>query len=161
MKDYGVKLAVEIIQKLTSGCSIAGFHFCTLNLEKSVQRVLETLEWTGSSHPVSSAPNKLIVVSNTIKLDVIYSSNLDDHRKHQEHQHIHLLGRILNSSSQLSMPRAQQRKVSRRSQLPRERQVGVNSTMQQPGTISQMDGLGTSRVRHLETKIYGVGRECR
>jgi len=71
VKDYGVKLAVEIIQKLTSGCSIAGFHFCTLNLEKSVQRVLETLEWTGSSHPVSSAPNKLIVVSNTTKLDVI------------------------------------------------------------------------------------------
>ncbi|KAF8964011.1 methylenetetrahydrofolate reduct [Flammula alnicola] len=37
---------------------IQGFHFCTLNLEKSVQRVLEALDWAGSSS--SSVQNKLI-----------------------------------------------------------------------------------------------------
>ncbi|KAF9483791.1 MTHFR-domain-containing protein [Pholiota conissans] len=57
VKDFGVQLAVQIIQKLRSEGGLNGFHFCTLNLEKSVQRVLETLGWAGSS---SSAQNKLI-----------------------------------------------------------------------------------------------------
>ncbi|KAK1218862.1 methylenetetrahydrofolate reductase 1 [Marasmius sp. AFHP31] len=46
VKDYGVKLAIEIIQRVTSEGLIKGVHFCTLNLEKSIQRVLETLGWT-------------------------------------------------------------------------------------------------------------------
>ncbi|KAF4615411.1 hypothetical protein D9613_002717 [Agrocybe pediades] len=60
VKDYGVKLAVAVIQEVQSGTGINGFHFCTLNLEKSVQRVLQTLGWAGSS---STAPNKLIADS--------------------------------------------------------------------------------------------------
>ena len=52
-------LAVDMIQRLRSEAGINGFHFCTLNLEKSVQRILETLNWAGIP---TSAINKLIVV---------------------------------------------------------------------------------------------------
>jgi hypothetical protein len=44
VKDYGVELAVDMIQELWQE-GIRGFHFCTLNLEKSVQRILENLDW--------------------------------------------------------------------------------------------------------------------
>lgn len=59
MKDYGVTLAVDMIRKLVSEGGVPGVHFCTLNLEKSVQRVLENLQWTGAlAHP----HNRLIAV---------------------------------------------------------------------------------------------------
>ncbi|KAF8201493.1 methylenetetrahydrofolate reductase-domain-containing protein [Pholiota molesta] len=63
IKDFGVTLAVEIIQKLRSEGGINGFHFCTLNLEKSVHRVLEILGWAGIS---PSAPNKLIAAPTAL-----------------------------------------------------------------------------------------------
>jgi len=62
VKDYGVNLVVNIVQKLRSEGNIAGFHFCTLNLEKSVQRVLDSLGWTGGASEASSTSNKLIIV---------------------------------------------------------------------------------------------------
>ncbi|KAJ3568634.1 hypothetical protein NP233_g5578 [Leucocoprinus birnbaumii] len=63
VKDYGVNLAVDMIRKLVSEGHVPGVHFCTLNLEKSVQRVLETLQWTGAlAHPhnrlIADAPDK-------------------------------------------------------------------------------------------------------
>ncbi|KAF9526957.1 methylenetetrahydrofolate reductase-domain-containing protein [Crepidotus variabilis] len=61
VKDYGVKLTVDIIRKLQSTGGLTGFHFCTLNLEKSVQRVLDTLGWTGTPTLQIPAINKLIV----------------------------------------------------------------------------------------------------
>ena len=60
VKDYGISLAVEIIQRLVNEGGLQGFHFCTLNLEKSVQMILEKLGW---SSPSSSTHNKLIAVS--------------------------------------------------------------------------------------------------
>ena len=59
VKDYGVQYAIEMVQKIWNAGDIQGFHFCTLNLEKSVQRVLEGLNWTG----VVDKSNKLIAVS--------------------------------------------------------------------------------------------------
>ena len=59
MKDYGVNLAVDMIKRLTSEANIPGVHICTLNLEKSVQRVIEGLGWGGSTLKVA---NKLIAV---------------------------------------------------------------------------------------------------
>ncbi|CAA7271526.1 unnamed protein product [Cyclocybe aegerita] len=58
VKDFGVNLAVDMISRLRAEGGISGFHFCTLNLEKSVQRVLENLGWAGLP---TIAPNKLIV----------------------------------------------------------------------------------------------------
>ncbi|KAI0807792.1 MTHFR-domain-containing protein [Fomes fomentarius] len=56
VKDYGVNLAINMIKQLQAG-GIQGVHFCTLNLEKSVTRVLETLGVAGN---ISQPTNKLI-----------------------------------------------------------------------------------------------------
>ncbi|EMS25377.1 methylenetetrahydrofolate reductase (NADPH) [Rhodotorula toruloides NP11] len=44
VKEYGVQLAVKMMRELFEN-DIRGFHLCTLNLEKSVTRVLELLQW--------------------------------------------------------------------------------------------------------------------
>lgn len=46
VKDYGIKLSVEMIRRLVEEGGMRGFHFCTLNLEKSVRCTLEALGWT-------------------------------------------------------------------------------------------------------------------
>ncbi|KAI0247948.1 methylenetetrahydrofolate reduct [Lactifluus subvellereus] len=46
VKDYGISLAVKMIRRLVDEGGLRGFHFCTLNLEMSVTRILEILEWT-------------------------------------------------------------------------------------------------------------------
>ena len=46
VKDYGVQLAVEMIRDLWDRGSVRGYHFCTLNLEKSVHHILEELSWS-------------------------------------------------------------------------------------------------------------------
>lgn len=51
-----------MINRITEQNVVPGFHFCTLNLEKSVQRVLEILEWTGTTLPLH---NRLIAVRPT------------------------------------------------------------------------------------------------
>jgi hypothetical protein len=48
-----------MIQKLVSSGQINGVHFCTLNLEKSVQIILENLQWT---RPNFQVQNRLISV---------------------------------------------------------------------------------------------------
>lgn len=45
VKQYGVKLAIEMVSELVSKAKVEGIHFCTLNLERSVRRVLEGLNW--------------------------------------------------------------------------------------------------------------------
>lgn len=60
MKDYGVKLAIDVVKKLVTG-DVRGVNFCTLNLEKSVQLILEGLKWT--VHHDDHHVNKLINVS--------------------------------------------------------------------------------------------------
>ncbi|CCL99999.1 uncharacterized protein FIBRA_02024 [Fibroporia radiculosa] len=57
IKDYGVDLAVKMIKRLTAESDIRGIHLCTLNLEKSVTRVLGSLAWIGGS---SKPMNQLI-----------------------------------------------------------------------------------------------------
>ena len=44
VKEYGVHLAVDMIKRLRAA-GVNGFHFCTLNLEKSVKRILYELQW--------------------------------------------------------------------------------------------------------------------
>ena len=59
VKDYGVKLAIDMIKKITAN-DIYGVNLCTLNLERSVQLILEGLKWT--AHYDDHNPNKLINV---------------------------------------------------------------------------------------------------
>lgn len=60
VKDFGIELAIKMIQRLTTEGDVRGVHFCTLNLERSVQKVLLGLGWIGNS---AEQPNKLIVVN--------------------------------------------------------------------------------------------------
>ena len=60
IKEYGVLLAVKMVRRLVDEGGLRGSHFCTLNLEKSVERVLESLGWTPRHARVQ---NKLIAVS--------------------------------------------------------------------------------------------------
>lgn len=59
MKDYGVKLAIDMVKKIAAN-GIYGVNFCTLNLEKSVQLILEGLKWI--IHCDDHHSNKLINV---------------------------------------------------------------------------------------------------
>ena len=59
VKDLGVDVAVSMIRRLHQS-GVHGFHFCTLNLEKSVQRVLDRLGWAGTPQ---TNHNQLISVS--------------------------------------------------------------------------------------------------
>jgi methylenetetrahydrofolate reductase (NADPH) len=49
-----------MIRRLVEEGGLRGFHFCTLNLEKSVRSVLEILKWTPSHAKIH---NRLIAVS--------------------------------------------------------------------------------------------------
>lgn len=69
VKDYGVCLASDMIRRLTTEGDVPGVHFCTLNLEKSVSRVLELLQWTGAA---ASVHNKLITVCTNIIFSIIF-----------------------------------------------------------------------------------------
>lgn len=51
-----------MIQRLRKEGQVLGYHFCTLNLEKSVRKVLEGLQWIGDDK-AALEPNKLIAVS--------------------------------------------------------------------------------------------------
>ena len=65
VKDYGVSLAVDMIRRITTEGDIRGVHFCTLNLERSVQLVLKNLRWVGGSPHIQ---NRLITVSILLRL---------------------------------------------------------------------------------------------
>ena len=58
-----MKLAIDMIRRITTESEVRGFDFCTLNLEKSVTRVLEGLGWTGNASKTPRGGNKLIIVS--------------------------------------------------------------------------------------------------
>lgn len=64
VKDFGITLAIEMIKRITEQSDIKGMHFCTLNLEKSIQTVLEKLHWTDQGQ-FAHAPNGLIPVSHS------------------------------------------------------------------------------------------------
>jgi hypothetical protein len=61
-----------MIRRLLKETDIRGVHFCTLKLEKSIQRILETLEWIPQS--TSVIQNKLISV-RFIGWQLTYLSN--------------------------------------------------------------------------------------
>lgn len=60
VKDYGVQLAISMVGRIYLETDIRGFHLCTLNLEKSVRRVLEGLGWVqgGDSRGLLAAPQQ-------------------------------------------------------------------------------------------------------
>ncbi len=45
VKEYGVSLSIHMIGRIFLETDIRGFHLCSLNLEKSIERILEGLDW--------------------------------------------------------------------------------------------------------------------
>lgn len=69
VKLYGIELSTKMIKQLvTADLGITGVHFCTLNLEKSVRRILENLHWSldhQDTHETQSR-NKVIEQGRTM-----------------------------------------------------------------------------------------------
>ena len=66
VKDYGVTLAAEMIQELWKKGGVRGFHFCTLNLEKSVHRILDELGWSEDKRRIAATTKKAASVNGKI-----------------------------------------------------------------------------------------------
>lgn len=48
VREIGVDLAMQSMRRILAETDIRGFHICTLNLEKSVKRILEGLQWVSA-----------------------------------------------------------------------------------------------------------------
>ncbi|KAF0499937.1 methylenetetrahydrofolate reduct [Gigaspora margarita] len=55
VKEYGIKLAVEMIKKMYNN-GISGFHFYTMNLERSTRLILEALQFVAPVEKVKPLP---------------------------------------------------------------------------------------------------------
>lgn len=69
VKRYGIELSTNMINKIISAdVGVNGVHFCTLNLEKSVRRILENLRWTldHKSEHTRQARNRAIEQGHTM-----------------------------------------------------------------------------------------------
>ncbi|PWN92685.1 MTHFR-domain-containing protein [Acaromyces ingoldii] len=60
VKEFGVRQATNIIRRLCDETDIRGFHICTLNLEKSVRGLLESLGWVSPKTAVQKGPGGLL-----------------------------------------------------------------------------------------------------
>ncbi|KAJ9475873.1 Methylenetetrahydrofolate reductase 1 [Pseudozyma hubeiensis] len=45
VKEYGVSLSIHMVGRIFLETDVRGFHLCSLNLEKSIERILEGLGW--------------------------------------------------------------------------------------------------------------------
>lgn len=149
MKDYGVGLAIKMIQRLTGEGKVPGVHFCTLNLEKSVHRVCEGLGWTA---PSSRVPNKLITVCTSLHPTLNDPYTL---LRIRPSSHYTRFQQILPESSTLTTQRTQPSTVSHTTACL-TKQERVNSTMHQAGTISLTVASVTSKVLHSVNLTRGV-----
>ncbi|KAI9596460.1 methylenetetrahydrofolate reductase-domain-containing protein [Syncephalis fuscata] len=60
VKDFGIQLAIEMCQKMNEH-GISGFHFYTMNLERSIRLILEGLGWVAPieiTRPLPWNPSK-------------------------------------------------------------------------------------------------------
>ncbi|GAA5862151.1 hypothetical protein JCM8547_007757 [Rhodosporidiobolus lusitaniae] len=73
VKDYGINLAVKMMRALFEQ-GVRGFHLCTLNLEKSVTRVLEQLEWVEPGQTRVKPVVKRTPASNSAPLPKVVNS---------------------------------------------------------------------------------------
>jgi methylenetetrahydrofolate reductase (NADPH) len=55
VKQFGIDLAIAMVERLVGEGEVEGVHFCTLNLERSVRRVLEGLTWLAKEPTAAAA----------------------------------------------------------------------------------------------------------
>ena len=63
-----------MVRRITTEAGIPGIHLCTLNLEKSVQRVISELGWSFPNLS-KTASNKLITVNTTVLFHSFYKTD--------------------------------------------------------------------------------------
>jgi hypothetical protein len=145
-------LAVDMIQRITIEGGIRGVHLCTLNLERSVQLVLESLHWAGGSPKIQ---NKLIVVSHSFLVaSSILTSSFVNIRM-QDPSITSENSTLIYSFRQLT-PLAPQHLVSRAQCIRMEKLAAENSITLRLGMTSQMVDLVITRVLRLEIKVLGA-----
>ncbi|KAI9321335.1 methylenetetrahydrofolate reductase-domain-containing protein [Dichotomocladium elegans] len=77
VKDYGVKLALDMIRELQSFGDIGGIHLSTLNLERSARLILDQLtrrQHSQQQHP----PQKALTGPWSVLLDPAHVENWDE-----------------------------------------------------------------------------------
>jgi methylenetetrahydrofolate reductase (NADPH) len=67
VKDYGIKLAIDMCQKLRAA-GINGFHFYTMNLERSVRLILEGLQFVAPIEVLRPLPWTPVGFSHSVGL---------------------------------------------------------------------------------------------
>ncbi|ORX41123.1 putative methylenetetrahydrofolate reductase [Kockovaella imperatae] len=60
VKQYGARLATQMVSRLMASGLVQGVHFCTLNLEKSVRTIVENLGWAAPAAPSPEHHNRVI-----------------------------------------------------------------------------------------------------
>lgn len=146
-----------MIRRLTKEANVPGVHLCTLNLEKSVQRVIEGLGWTSMNHTLKPS-NRLIAVICVRPC----SGNA-----------AHSLPSLLRTSQAPTPQRStdnltwSSRHIARQTPpqasspvvlLASSKLERAKSTMRPAGTTSQMAVSVTSRVLHMVIRTRGVPR---
>ncbi|KAH9808326.1 methylenetetrahydrofolate reductase-domain-containing protein [Melampsora americana] len=73
VKDFGLKLSLQTIQTLRSH-QINSFHLCTLNLELTITRLLQALNW---SNPMTTSTTTLLHPGDTSRVLPILQPGLE------------------------------------------------------------------------------------
>lgn len=66
VKRYGAELATKMVNQIIGSGLVPGVHFCTLNLEKSVRKILDNLGWSAAS---KASENEGVVKNKLIEDD--------------------------------------------------------------------------------------------
>ncbi|SPO48687.1 related to MET12 - methylenetetrahydrofolate reductase [Moesziomyces antarcticus] len=78
VKEYGVALSIHMIGRIFLESDVRGFHLCSLNLEKSIERILDGLGWKTDVGALGEADVRLSVVPAHLHLERTKNQMLSD-----------------------------------------------------------------------------------
>ncbi|SOV09556.1 related to MET12 - methylenetetrahydrofolate reductase [Ustilago sp. UG-2017a] len=78
VKEYGVSLSIHMIGRIFLESDIRGFHLCSLNLEKSIERILDGLGWKTDLGAQAEAEAPLTAIPAHIHLEKTRNQMLCD-----------------------------------------------------------------------------------
>jgi methylenetetrahydrofolate reductase (NADPH) len=78
VKEYGVALGIHMIGRIFLESDIRGFHLCSLNLEKSIERILDGLGWKTDVGALAEADVRLSAVPAHLHLERTKNQMLSD-----------------------------------------------------------------------------------
>lgn len=78
VKEYGVSLGIHMIGRIFLESDIRGFHLCSLNLEKSIERILDGLGWKTDLGAQAEADARLTGIPAHIHLERTRNQMLSD-----------------------------------------------------------------------------------